>query len=370
MPHATDATQSSMDAFWQSISKGIEIITLCLLGILSFIMTPFWFLTSFWAFAANGENKPPAREDVLPWWRRYFSYTLLAQFGWTIWMAMGWLMESSGSKLLDMLWHDVAFGLGMGTVYLGFKALHPKGAWSMMRSEKNDQGPMIRWQLFALGAFVCLAVNMVPFTLLLYASGMAALRQLPLTLGPIILIQTFVLTPIQTLCEEILCRMIPYNAMGLDKDSSVAQQAVYIIATTLKFVLAHGQYMAISFYYAFCITGFFGISTALLTMMTDGIELSWGIHWMHNSLCMIPLATTIMLGEVSILFFVAYEGAILGLCYAALKCFPHLTTHLATNEHQATKSAKMATSNGADSKNPQRKNGPLPEPLKLPSVMA
>ena len=101
----------------------------------------------------------------------------------------------------------------------------------------------------------------------------------------IIALMSVVITGIQTLAEELMCRS---PMLGYDKNNSWLQGAMYVFSSWIFCILHRGVYMRISGG-NLAATGFFmayffvaGLNLGLVAMLTGGLECAWALHFVHN----------------------------------------------------------------------------------------
>ena len=101
----------------------------------------------------------------------------------------------------------------------------------------------------------------------------------------IIALMSVVITGIQTLAEELMCRS---PMLGYDKSNGWLQGAMYVFSSWIFCILHRGVYMIksdgnpaiIGVYMAYFFVG--GLNFGLVAMLTGGLECAWALHFMHN----------------------------------------------------------------------------------------
>lgn len=99
------------------------------------------------------------------------------------------------------------------------------------------------------------------------------------------LVLMLLLFPIQTLYEEVLCRS--YLAQGLALITR--QKWVVLIVPTLLFTGLHCMNVAVADSGTWALAEYFlmGLALALCTVLDDGLEMAWGVHFVNNLLATI-----------------------------------------------------------------------------------
>lgn len=189
-------------------------------------------------------------------------------------LPMDYYRDVLGNNLFFTL-NLIPFVVGFGMLLLAFKFVHQRSVISFFTTRKQlDNKRFLTGFLTWFGLLgSVLAIQ------LCFDSSQLVWQYEPTTFFVLLLTALF-LVPIQTGFEELLFRGYLFQWLGLGAKKGI----LVVLGSTALFGLMHASnpendqlgWFAMLFY----LTS--GLFTALITIMDDGIELSWGFHTANN----------------------------------------------------------------------------------------
>jgi uncharacterized protein len=169
----------------------------------------------------------------------------------------------------------VTFGFGVLLFWICSKWILKQPALSFFTSRLSFD-----YSRFLFSAGIWLIMTVLLLTTAMFFSKTTVVWNYDPTKFWVLLLLAIILTPIQTLFEEWLCRSFLLKFFG----SFLKKGIVVCLCSTAVFGLLHmGNaevntigLSAIAFYVAS------GLLLSVITLMDEGIELAWGFHFMNN----------------------------------------------------------------------------------------
>ncbi len=176
-----------------------------------------------------------------------------------------------------------SFGLGIVGLYITIKFIHNRTFVSLIIASKK-----IKWKRLSFGILVWGGMSIIYFAVDLALNYESYEFQLVWkSFVPLVLICLFFL-PLQTSFEEFLFR--GYYLQAFKKISRYP--IVPMVATSFLFSLAHmlnPEVAAFGWKVMFIFYFLFGFMLALVTVLSNGLEIALGVHAVHNALSAITV---------------------------------------------------------------------------------
>lgn len=171
----------------------------------------------------------------------------------------------------------LSFVFWMGATWLLFKPFHKRERMTLISGEKR-----FRFSHFFLGvAGYAVIVGLLTTVSLLISSETDITFHFDGSLYFIFVILAIILVPFQTGCEELIFRGYLMQGFGLCTKSKIWP----LVITSVSFGLMHSvnpEVFEYGFFKAIPVFILTGAMLGFFTIVDDGLEFSWGIHFINN----------------------------------------------------------------------------------------
>ena len=175
----------------------------------------------------------------------------------------------------------LTFLIWMAATWLFFKMLHKRERMTLISGEKTFRKSYFFWGTLIYALFTIL----IPVFDMITAPDSYTVNS-PDSQFYLLLSLAVVLTPFQTGCEELIFRGYLMQGFGLCTKSKFWA----LIITSVMFGLLHSlnnEVIEYGFWKAIPIYVMVGLQLGFFAILCDGIEFSWGIHFINNLICFV-----------------------------------------------------------------------------------
>lgn len=168
------------------------------------------------------------------------------------------------------------FAFWMGATFFLFKWFHDRDRMTLISGERKLRKNYFLWGVLAYGGLTLilplLDIMIDPDCYTYNAPGSKYF---------VFLLLAIILTPLQTGCEELIFRSYLMQGFALCTRSKVWA----LVITSVLFGLLHSannEIIVYGFWKMMPVYMLIGLSLGFFAILTDGIEFSWGIHFVNN----------------------------------------------------------------------------------------
>lgn len=170
----------------------------------------------------------------------------------------------------------LTFATWMASTWLFFKWLHKRERMTLISGEKKLRMSCFLWGMISYGVFIAL----IP-ALEMRIDPDCYTANLPGSQYYLFLLLAIILVPFQTGCEELIFRSYLMQGFALCTKS----KGWALVITSVAFGLLHcanNEIVEYGFWKMIPVYILIGFSLGFFAILTDGIEFSWGMHFINN----------------------------------------------------------------------------------------